>query len=202
MAFSARNYVKNYFKRKKTFSIITDFLFVIFIVLLIIPGTRKEVSSFFIRMVSMPPSELAADNQFTISDQSWNWQFYDMQGNTVSLAAINDKPIFLNFWATWCPPCIGELPGIADLYADYKDKIHFVLVSNEHPDKIYSFAGKHGYENLPFYIHTNTPSDFASESIPATFLISKDGKVVISKKGAARWNSDKMKKIIDGLLQK
>ncbi len=201
MAFSARNYVKNYFKKKKTFSIITDFLFIIFLVLLIIPGTRKEVSSFFIRMVSMPPSELSSDNQFTINDQAKNWQFYDMQGNVISLATLNDKPVFLNFWATWCPPCIGELPGIADLHDAYKDKIHFVLVSNEHPDKINTFAEKHGYETLPFYIYTSTPADFASESIPATFLISKNGTVVINKKGATRWNSDKMKNIIDGLLQ-
>ena len=201
MAFSLRNYVNNYFKKKKTFSIITDFIFVIFIILLIIPGTRKEVSSFFIRMVSLPPSELSYDDQFIINDQSRSWQFYDLNGNTISLAALQDKPIFLNFWATWCPPCIGELPGIADLYADYKDKIHFVLVSNEPPDKVNDFAKKHGYEYLPFYIHTNTPSDFATQSIPATFLISKKGKVVINKKGAARWNSGKMKKIIDGLLQ-
>lgn len=201
MVFSPRNYVKNYFKKKKTFSIITDFLFVIFIVLLIIPGTRKEVSSFFIRMVSMPPSELSSENQFKVKDASYNWQFYDLQGNTISLSFLNDKPVFLNFWATWCPPCIGELPGISDLYADYKDKIHFVLVTNEPPEKVNTFAEKHGYEQLPFYIHTSTPADFASESIPATFLISQDGTVVISKKGAARWNSDKMKKIIDDLLQ-
>lgn len=201
MTFSPRAYIKNYFKKKKTFSIITDFLFIILLVLLIIPGTRKEVSSFFIRMVSMPPSELSSENQFKVNDASYKWQFYDMQGNTISLSSLNDKPVFLNFWATWCPPCIGELPGIAELYADYKDKIHFVLVSNEQPDKIQAFAGKKGYEHLPFYIHTSTPADFASESIPATFLISQDGTVIISKKGAARWNSDKMKKIIDDLLQ-
>ena len=201
MAFSLRNYVNNYFKKKKIFSIVTDFLFVIFIVLLIIPGTRKEVSSFFIRMVSLPPSELSSDDQFIINNPSRNWQFYDLNGNTISLSTLNDKPVFLNFWATWCPPCIGELPGIADLHTEYKDKIHFVLVSNEPPDKVNDFAKKHGYEDLSFYIHTNTPSDFATQSIPATFLISKEGKVVINKKGAARWNSGKMKKIIDGLLQ-
>ena len=69
MAFSLRNYVKNYFKKQKTFSIITDFLFVVFIVLLIIPGTRKEVSSFLIRMVSLPPSELSSEDQFMINQE-------------------------------------------------------------------------------------------------------------------------------------
>jgi thiol-disulfide isomerase/thioredoxin len=201
MAFSLRNYVKNYFKKKKTFSIITDFLFVAFIVLLIIPGTRKEVSSLLIRMVSLPPSELSADDQFIINDQSRNWQFQDLDGNTVSLGSLNDKPIFLNFWATWCPPCIGELPGIANLFEQYKDKVHFVLVSNEGTEKVIDFADKHDYQDLPFYIYRATPADFATQSIPATFLISKEGKVVINKEGAARWNSGKMRKIIDDLLQ-
>jgi len=201
MAFSLRNYVKNYFKKKKTFSIITDFLFVAFIVLLIIPGTRKEVSSLLIRIVSLPPSELSAHDQFIINDQSRNWQFNDLSGNTVTLASLNDKPVFLNFWATWCPPCIGELPGIADLHREYKDKVHFVLVSNEGAEKVIDFAEEHDYKDLPFYIYRATPADFATQSIPATFLISKKGKVVINKEGAARWNSGKMRKIIDGLLQ-
>ena len=200
MAISPKNYIKNYFKKKKPFSIFTDFLFIIFIILLIIPGTRKEVSSFLIRLTSLPPSELSTDSQFKINDETINWKFYDMQGNTVSFASLQDKPVFLNFWATWCPPCIGELPGIKELHDNYKDKVHFVLATNENPEKVKAFADKQGYGDLPFYINTSTPADFASESIPATFVINRNGMIVINKKGAARWNSDKMKKIIDELL--
>ena len=200
MALSPKNYIKNYFKKKKPFSIFTDFLFIIFVILLIIPGTRKEVSSFLIRLTSLPPSELSTDNQFKINDETINWKIYDMQGNTVSFTSLQDKPVFLNFWATWCPPCIGELPGIKELHDEYKDKVHFVLATNENPEKVKAFADKQGYGDLPFYINTSTPADFASESIPATFVISRNGMIVINKKGAARWNSDKMKKIIDELL--
>ncbi len=202
MAFSLKNYLKNYLKKKKPFSIFTDVIFIVFIILLIIPGTRKEVSSWLTRITALPPSELSAGSQFQISDEARSWQVYDIQGNVVMLDELLDKPVFLNFWATWCPPCIGELPGIKELYETYKDEVHFVLVTSEQPDKVKDFAGKHEYNNLPFYFSRNAPFDFASESIPATFVIGRDGKVVISKKGAARWNSGKMERILDELLKK
>ncbi len=201
MAFSPKNYLKNYFHRKKPFSIFTDVLFIVFIILLIIPGTRKEVSSWLIRLTSFPPSELSADRQYMISEDTRSWQLYDRKGNVVMFDELLDKPVFLNFWATWCPPCIGELPGIKELHKTYKDKVHFILVTNEQPGKVKEFADKHNYNDLPFYFSRSAPFDFASESIPATFVIGRDGKVVISKKGAARWNSGKMERILDELLQ-
>lgn len=200
MPFSPKNYLQDYFKKKKPFTIFTDVLFIVFIILLIIPATRKEVSSWLIRLTALPPSELATDNQYTISEDARHWQMYDMQGNTITMDELLNKPVFLNFWATWCPPCVGELPGIQELYNEYKDKVHFVLVTGEQQGTVKEFAGKHAYNDLPFYLSRSTPFDFASESIPATFVISKAGKVVISKKGAARWNSGKMKRILDELL--
>ena len=202
MAFSLSNYLKNYFKKKKPFTIATDILFIVFIILLIIPGTRKEVSSWLIRLTALPPSELSAESRFNINEEARNWQLYDMQGNVVTLDELLDKPVFLNFWATWCPPCIGELPGIKDLYQNYKDKVRFILVTNEQPGLVKKFAEEHHYGHLPFYIGRGTPSDFYSESIPTTFVIDKDGTVVVSKKGAARWNSGRMEKLLDELLQK
>lgn len=53
----------------------------------------------------------------------------DMNGQTVSLASLKGKPVFLNFWATWCPPCVGEMPDIQRMYAKYGDKVHFVIVN-------------------------------------------------------------------------
>jgi thiol-disulfide isomerase/thioredoxin len=202
MAFSLTNYLKNYFKKKKPFTIVTDILFIVFIILLIIPGTRKEVSSRLIRLTALPPSELSSESQFKISEEARKWQLYDMEGNMVTLNELMDQPVFLNFWATWCPPCIGELPGIQDLYGTYKDKVRFVLVTNEQPGKVNKFAAEHDYGGLPFYIGRGTPHDFYSESIPTTFVIAKDGTVIVSKKGAARWNSGRMEKILDELLQK
>lgn len=198
--FNLKKYISNYFSKKKWYSILSDAVFVIIIALLIIPSTRTDVSSFFIQLTSLPPSTLDRDEQFNISQQTQSWQFLDMEGNPIKFSDLNDKPIFLNFWATWCPPCVAELPGIADLYEKYHDDVNFILVSSESRAKVRAFAKKNNLYQLPFYQNTNVPSDFSSQSIPTTFIISKDGIVVVSKKGAARWNSGSIEDVIDLLI--
>ncbi|NQU32145.1 MAG: TlpA family protein disulfide reductase [Bacteroidetes bacterium] len=199
--FSFKKRIDTYLK-KKWYSILSDMVFVLLLVLLIIPSTRTEVASFFIRLTSFPPSTLDIDDQIKINNQSKNWQILDMEGNAVSLESLNDKPIFLNFWATWCPPCIAELPGIAELYEKYGGEINFILVSNESRAKVRAFSKKNNFEELPFYQSNNVPNDFASQSIPTTFIISKEGTIVLSKKGVASWNSGRVEDIIEKLISK
>ncbi|MFK5856143.1 MAG: TlpA disulfide reductase family protein [Bacteroidota bacterium] len=199
-AFSIKKYFKNYFAKKKWYSILSDAVFVIIISLLIIPSTRTEVAAFFIRLTSFPPSTLDADERFTISNQARTWQLQDMDGNEISFESLNDKPIFLNFWATWCPPCIAELPSITELHEKYKNDVSFVLVSNESRAKVRAFAKKNGFNQLLFYQNKTVPNDFASQSIPTTFIISKTGVVVLDKKGVARWNSGSIEDILDELI--
>jgi thiol-disulfide isomerase/thioredoxin len=195
-----KNRILNYFKTKKLFSIITDFLFVILVILLLTPTTRKPVSAFMIRMVSFPPSSLKTSERFTISPEARQWEFRELSGKTVRFDQLLDKPVFVNFWATWCPPCNAELPGIHDLYEQYKNKVNFVFLSDEAPGTIRTFILKHQYEDMPFYRYNGVPKDFSSNSIPATFIISREGKVVLEKRGAARWDSDRVKTLLNKLL--
>ena len=200
MTFNPKKLVSNYFKKKKPLGIITDVIFVVLIVLFILPATRKDVSAFFIRLTSFPPSTLELDEQFTVDTKTLDWQLYDLQGNKTSFKALNDKPVFLNIWATWCPPCIAELPSIQELYEDYGDKVNFILISDENPGKVQSFASEHQYNELPFYLSSSVPNSFSTNSIPATFIVSRDGRVLVSKKGAARWNSGTTRDLLDKLI--
>ncbi len=195
-----KKYFSNYFAKKKWYSILSDAIFVIIITLLIIPNTRTDVAAFFIRLTSFPPSTLDSDEQFSISNQARTWQLLDMEGNPVSFESLNEKPIFLNFWATWCPPCIAELPSITELHEKYKGDVNFVLVSNESRAKVRAFAKKNGFDQLLFYQNKTVPTDFTSQSIPTTFIISKKGVVVLDKKGVARWNSGSIEDVLDELI--
>ncbi len=198
-SFNFKRSVDKYLK-KKWYSILSDIVFVVLLVLLIIPSTRTDVASFFIRLTSLPPSSLDVEEQIKIDNQSKTWNLLDMDGNPVSFESLNNKPIFLNFWATWCPPCIAELPGIDELHDKYSSDVNFVLVSNESRAKVRAFAKKNQFEELPFYQNNSVPNIFASQSIPTTFIISKDGVIVLSKEGVAKWNSGKVENIIEKLI--
>jgi hypothetical protein len=86
------------------------------------------------------------------------------------------------------------------LYDDYKDKIEFVFVSNETFLVINEFINKNGYNFEVYNPITRYPELFNVTSIPRTFLINKDGSIVIDKTGAANWNSEKIRETIDTLL--
>ncbi|MEJ2595515.1 MAG: TlpA disulfide reductase family protein, partial [bacterium] len=167
----------------------------------LIPGTRKETAAFFIRWTSFPASTLEKDQQFQVSREAGKWQLFDMKGNQVFFQDLNQKPVFLNIWATWCPPCIAEMPGISNLHDDFSEEVNFILISNENPEIIWAFLEKNGYADLPVYYASYIPRDFMSQSIPATFIVDGEGTVVLKKLGAARWNSDKTRKLLDQLKE-
>jgi thiol-disulfide isomerase/thioredoxin len=100
------------------------------------------------------------------------------------------KPVFLNFWATWCPPCRRELPDIVELNKEFGDKVVFIGVALENESKaakaaplVSSFAQKNnlGYINLvgdDKVIAEITAGYGNVEAIPTTFVIGKDGAIV------------------------
>ena len=100
-----------------------------------------------------------------------------------------------------CPPCIAEFQNIQDLYNDYNDEVFFLLVSNESPNTIQKFLDKKGYDIPIFNSFTNYPDEFNSRSIPRTYIIDKEGFIVVDKKGAANWNSSKIRNQLDELLK-
>ena len=193
--------ILKYFHTKKPLSIISDFVFIILVVLLIIPGTRKDVASFFIRLTSFAPSELSTGEQYTIRPETKTWSFTSLSGKEVVFDEFLDKPVFLNIWATWCPPCIAELPGIKKLYNEYKGKVNFILLSDEPDSTINKFIIARKYRGLPFYRYNSIPQDFSTRSIPASYIITRYGKVVLKKKGAASWDSGKVKALLDELIK-
>src|SRR5690606_10155465 len=98
--------------------------------------------------VSLPP---VAEGT-SLSQEPYLEAMSDLEGNEVDME--KDKLVFLNVWATWCGPCIMEMPGIQSLYERYKshEKVRFYVVSDEGADIVSPFIARKGYE-LPFYIY-------------------------------------------------
>ncbi len=129
-------------------------------------------------------------NQYALAD--FNLRVKDLEGNTVSLSKYRGRVIFLNFWATWCMPCVAELPSINKLYNELKEEnIAFLLISNESVEKVSAYHTKKEYE-VPFHIideSGNIPNSYFSPSIPTTFIINKEGYMIRKSFGAENWNN-------------
>lgn len=178
----------------------SDVILLVIITLLIIPKTRKPIQIALHSVLSkFGPSVIDKEDQEKVSYASWKLR--DLDGNELNYQDTKGKVVFVNLWATWCPPCIAEFQNIQDLYNDYGNDVLFLLVSDESPKTIQKFLDKKTYDIPIFNPLTNYPGDFNPRSIPRTYIIDKEGHIIVDKKGAANWNSDTVRKQLDELLK-
>ncbi len=126
----------------------------------------------------------------------------DVFGNTVSLSYFRGKIVFLNFWATWCPPCIIEMPSMEKLHRRFKDK-SFVMVainSQETDALVKSFFEKN---KLSFTALLDSSgevgSGFGVNALPTTFVLDKQGRIIGSALGPRDWNGQASIDLFDHL---
>ena len=116
-----------------------------------------------------------------------DWQLRDVNGKPVNLAEFKGRLVVLNFWATWCPPCRQEIPGLVALQRKYQDKglvIIGVSLDQRGPGVVKPFIGRFGV-NYPVVMgNEQIVSDYGGvEAIPTTFIIDRQGKVVTVHQG-------------------
>ena len=151
-----------------------------------------------------PPS--AQDMKVTTIDFDSNvLQFSDLENNIFSLQNFKGKNLFINYWATWCNPCLAEMPYMAKLYENYKDEedIIFLYLSREKLEVIKNYIPKdESLQQLPIYKIITDDEFFATSGIPTTFIVNSNGKVIVKDLGSAFWNDESVFKFIDNLIGK
>ena len=143
--------------------------------------------------------EIDKDEQLQLN--TYNWELMKPDGQLVNLKDYKGQVILINNWATWCPPCVAEMPSLVRLYPEYKDKVVFLFVAQDKPEKVAVFLNKNSWHIPVYYMQTNPPEKLQSSSIPTTFVIDKQGHIVVKKTGAADWNSGQVHKILDKLVK-
>jgi len=128
----------------------------------------------------------------------------DKSGKTVSVNALEGKVVFINFWATWCPPCIREMPSINQLKQAFKgeDNLVFLMVDVDGDiEKSTAFMEKNKYD-LPVYIPmSHIPRDYLGEAIPTTVILDKNGGMIARMEGGRDYTSPEIIKGLKELIE-
>lgn len=115
-----------------------------------------------------------------------DFELEDLDGNIVKLADLKGKDIFVNFWATWCPFCVDEMPDLQLIYEKYKDEDFIVLAINvqESAEKAKGYLEEAGI-NLPVLLDKDSriAALYGANSIPLTIAVNKEGVAVTGYRG-------------------
>ena len=156
-------------------------------------NTRSWLSS----LTLTSPSNSTEEVKVLLED---DWQLKSTEGEEIWLSQ-SQKPIFINIWATWCPPCRAELPSIFKLEKKYKGKIDFLLISpDESIEKLKNFGIGKGYKTVFYNANGPTPKSLITRSYPTTYIIDSNRKIILKSVGAHNWNSSEVHKILDQLI--
>ncbi|TYP92139.1 Thiol-disulfide isomerase or thioredoxin [Fodinibius salinus] len=150
-------------------------------------------------------SQVTTTDGPVLTSQDYQFELLQTNGSRTTLSEFKGNVIFLNVWASWCPPCVAEMPTIESLYNKVSDNEHirFVLLSmDQEPQKAVQFMKSKKFD-MPYYFPSSElPTKFQSQYLPTTYVISKEGKVIYKKEGIADYSAPVFMQWIEELAQK
>jgi thiol-disulfide isomerase/thioredoxin len=176
----------------------SNILFVILVILFLIPSTRFHIQVYINRAFSFSPSIVDKEQLNQLTD--YNWQLRNEQNELINFKASKGKVVLINFWASWCGPCVAEMPSLQELYNLHHNEVDFYFVARDKQKAIQQFMANENFDFPVYYEQENTPELLQSNQLPTTYLIDKEGKIWISKTGAADWNSEELNDLLEKLI--
>jgi thiol-disulfide isomerase/thioredoxin len=128
----------------------------------------------------------------------------DLAGNTVSLSEFAGRFVLINFWATWCEPCLREMPSLERMQSRLGDQITVVAISEDRGGSktVEPFINKLGLKSFKTYLDPKSDAGraFKVAGLPTSFLIDREGRVLGRIEGAAEWDSPKLLGVLKSFL--
>lgn len=195
---------------KKHFTIsnlITALLVIFMLAMLIKPNFKGYVIQNLMKIGLFQPnvpifSDTAASTESIVDSE--DIFFKSVDGQIVNIKDQQGKVVFINFWATWCPPCVAEMPSIQKLYSNFKkdNSVLFLLVDMDNePERSQKFMDKRKFD-LPVYTPASSiPSILFTRSLPTTVVLNKNRKIVFKHEGTADYSNPDFVNYIKELAQ-
>lgn len=170
---------------------ISAVIFVAFVlVILFVPAAKAKLIEGLMEIGLFKPN-VHEDKKFINADLS-AIKFKDVKGNVLSLADLKGKIIFLNFWATWCPPCLAEMPSINKFYEQYKndeDVVFLMIDADSDFAKAQNYLNRKNYKFKVYTFASDIPKNIFAGSLPTTIVFDKKGRIAMNGVGAANYAS-------------
>lgn len=185
-------------KKYFTLSNITTWLLVAFVAsMLIFPGVKAGVIRGLMTAGLFQPKVPAIEADANVKRKvAPSLVLTDIGGKAIDVTDdLKGKVLFINFWATWCPPCIAEMPSIEKLYGNFKgeENVVFILVDADNdPQKAQAFMAKNGWTLPVYFPGGNIPADYYTGTLPTTVIVDKSGSITYKNSGTADYGSRKM----------
>ncbi len=151
-------------------------------------------------------SGLDAHGPIAAGEKAAPFKLTDLSGDSVSMADLRGKVVFLNIWATWCAPCREEMPSMEKLYERLHDNKGFVMLAvsqdTESRDEVEAYVKKHGYHFDVLLDPKNAVAEaYKVSGVPETFIIDRDGRIVAHHSGAFDWSQPGIRDALEELLK-
>lgn len=128
----------------------------------------------------------------------------DTEEKFINVEDLEGKIVFINFWASWCPPCRAEFPSIQKFYNEYKTNsdIIFLMINMDDDLKVgLDFLKDNGYQLPTYQLGSNVPSEIYEGALPTTVVLDRKGKIRFHHTGAGKFTSQSFKENIEALLK-
>ncbi|MCX2720135.1 TlpA family protein disulfide reductase [Lentiprolixibacter aurantiacus] len=128
------------------------------------------------------------------------WRLKGLKGDIIHGDELQGQVVLINFWASWCPPCVAEMPSLDKLHEEFGDRVRFLFIARDQKDKVVGYLEKNNFR-FPVYFESGlTPTGIYATGLPTTFVLDRAGRIVVAHTGAANWYAEDTRKLLDSLL--
>jgi thiol-disulfide isomerase/thioredoxin len=181
---------------------ISNILFVLFALIIFLSTDARTFLIQGLMSTGLYNAKAPSSTEVKSNSIPYDLSFKSEDGDILKLSENKGEVYFINFWATWCPPCRAEMPSINSLQSKIsnKDKVNFIMVDvdNKIPSSV-NYMQKNNYQLKVYSILSAIPENIFSGTLPTTVIIGPNGDIVFQHSGMADYDTKEMLNFINTL---